>query len=56
MGVGSIVISDERRESMDFVEYQPASFVLIVRSKGAEVKELSFWDGIKDSFNKTFVR
>ncbi len=32
---GSIVISDERKETMDFVEYQPASFVFIVRAANA---------------------
>ena len=34
IGCGSIVTTDERRETMDFIEYQPASFVLIVRSTG----------------------
>ena len=32
---GSIIISDERKETMDFVEYQPASFVFIVRAANA---------------------
>ncbi len=33
---GSIIITDERREAMDFVEYYPAAFVLLVRSLNAE--------------------
>ena len=50
---GSIVVTDERKESMDFLEYQPASFVLIVRSKGATAVSSG---GLKDSFEKTFLR
>ena len=29
---GSIVVTEERRETMDFVEYLPASYVLIIRA------------------------
>lgn len=36
LGAGSIIVTDERRESVDFVEYYPAAFVLIVR--GVEEK------------------
>ena len=36
IGAGSIIITDERRESVDFVEYYPAAFVLIVRGTRAE--------------------
>ena len=32
MGVGSIIVTDERKESVDFIEYYPAAFVLMVRS------------------------
>ena len=32
LGAGSIIISDERKEAVDFVEYFPAAFVLVVRS------------------------
>ena len=32
IGAGSIIVTDERREAVDFVEYYPAAFVLIVRS------------------------
>ncbi len=56
IGCGSIVTTDERRETMDFLEYQPASFVLIVRSVGDTAGNGSFLDRIKDSFYKTFVR
>ena len=32
LGAGSIIVSDERKQAVDFVEYYPASFVLIVRT------------------------
>ena len=53
---GSIVVTDERKESMDFVEYLPASFVLIVRAKSAGQKTSGFFESIADSFEKTFIR
>ena len=56
LGCGSIVISDERKETMDFVDYHPAAFILIVRAKSAEAEDTSFVGSIKSSFNKTFIR
>lgn len=56
IGCGSIVTTDERRETMDFVEYLPASFVLIVRSVNESAGGQSFLSGIKASFDKTFLR
>ena len=56
IGCGSIVITDERRESMDFVDYQPAYYVLIVRAKAAESAAPSFFESIRSSFEKTFIR
>lgn len=55
LGCGSIVVSDERKETMDFVEYQPASYVLGVRA-GEEAKGASFFTNIQASFEKTFIR
>ena len=56
IGCGSIVITAEREETMDFVNYRPASFVLIVRAKKTETSDDSFIGGLKDSFYKTFIR
>ena len=60
IGAGSIIITDERAQSVDFVEYCPAAFVLIVRTAKAEASEAtaegSSRDGIVSSFNKTFIR
>ena len=53
---GSIIVTDERKESMDFVEYLPASFILIVRSQEGAGVGTTFLDKIKASFEKTFVR
>lgn len=56
MGAGSIVVSDERRELVDFLVYAPAAFVLVVRATdGAPVKG-GFWDRVQDSFTRTFIR
>ena len=32
LGAGSIIVTDERKQAVDFVEYYPASFVLLVRA------------------------
>ena len=56
MACGSIVISDERKEKMDFVEYYPAAIVLVVRSAEAAEPDTSLWGSIKSSFYKTFIR
>ena len=70
IGCGSIVTTDERKETMDFVEYQKALYVLIVRSgenEAGETGSTSYGlpDGIyksldelnvKESFHKTFIR
>ena len=56
LACGSIVVTDERKEKMDFVDYYPAAFVLIVRSAEAEVEDASVWSSVKSSFEKTFVR
>lgn len=59
-GGGSIIATDERKELMDFVEYYPASFVLVVRSvAGKSVSAAggsSFLTQLRDSFVRTFIR
>ena len=61
IGAGSIIITAERAESVDFVEYYPAAYVLIVRSSGGEeeqtaAEEQSFPSMVAESFEKTFIR
>ena len=35
LGAGSVIVTEERKEGVDFLEYYPASFVLIVRKEQA---------------------
>ena len=56
IGAGSIIATDERRESVDFIDYQPAAFVLVVRAKAEAEAKPGFLDEVKSSFNKTFLR
>ncbi|MBQ6756238.1 MAG: transporter substrate-binding domain-containing protein [Oscillospiraceae bacterium] len=53
---GSIVVTDERKESVDFIEYLPASYVLVVRAKAAKSAAPSFFESVRASFEKTFIR
>ncbi len=56
MGVGSIIVTDERKEACDFIEYYPASFELAVRTSGDASASGGFLDSVCDSFRKTFIR
>ena len=60
IGAGSIIITEERAEAVDFMEYYPAAFVLIVRAvtnSGTEtMTDNSILNSIRDSFEKTFTR
>ncbi len=55
IGAGSIIVTAERAEAVDFVKYYPAAFVLIVRAVKEASDGTSFWDNIKASFRKTFI-
>ena len=59
---GSIIISDERKETMDFVEYQPASFVFIARAANASSQAVASdnstdktGDNFSNNSNETFL-
>ena len=61
IGAGCILITDERKESVDFIEYYPAAFVLLVRSVSPAAAEYeaaggSFISSVRESFEKTFIR
>ena len=60
IGAGSIIITPERAQAVDFLEYYPASFVLVVRAEETSTSQIetseTFWDGLRSSFNKTFIR
>ena len=62
LGAGSIIITEERAQAVDFVEYYPAAFVLVVRGVKAS-RRAEAWRTIPpsgaaspSSFNKTFIR
>ena len=48
IGVGSIIATAERKESVDFVEYYPAAFMLIVRASQAAQRTQSAITGFTD--------
>lgn len=59
IGTGSIIATDERRQSVDFLDYYPASFTLLVREvtvseQGEEDQD--FWAGLGENFERTFIR
>ena len=56
LGAGSIIATEERREAVDFLDYYPASFVLLVRAEKDGEAAVSFWDSVRQSFEKTFLR
>lgn len=58
IGAGSIIITEERAEAVDFVPYYPAAFVLVVRtaSQAAAEEGNGFLKSIRTSFEKTFIR
>ncbi len=60
MGAGSIIITKERAQSVDFLEYYPAAFELVVRATRTSVADAtevdSIWHSICSSFHKTFLR
>lgn len=60
VGAGSIIVTQERRQAVDFAEYRPASFVLVVRASAeanaAAEKGGGFLSSVAESFEKTFIR
>ena len=54
---GGISITEERKESVLFSEPNYAGgTVLVVRKEQQQAGEMSFAEGIRESFNKTFIR
>ncbi|MDO4808191.1 MAG: ABC transporter substrate-binding protein/permease [Coriobacteriales bacterium] len=57
LGCGSILITKERAEAMDFAPTHKNDLILVVRSAGgAEGSGTSWIDGIITSFQKTFIK
>ena len=56
IGTGSIVVSKERKELVDFIEYYPAAYILIVRSAAAAEADAGILSSLKGSFYRTFIK
>ncbi len=56
LGAGSIVVSDERKEVVDFIEYYPAAYVLIVRAAEGTAGGEGVFSQLSESFERTFIR
>ena len=57
IGCGGMTITEERAESVDFSEsYLTVDVVMVISNAAAGQSDSSFWGGIKESFEKTFIR
>ena len=57
IGCGGMTITEERAESIDFSEsYLTVNIVMAISNAANGQIESSFWDDIKGSFEKTFIR
>ena len=56
LGAGTIIVTPERAEAVDFIEYYPSAFVLVVRTADTQEGDGSFWSSVATSFEKTFIR
>nr|WP_197027950.1 ABC transporter permease subunit [Butyrivibrio sp. WCE2006] len=50
VGAGSIIATEERRHSVDFIDYYPAAFSLVVRSNGTSAGKAPDSEDIADTF------
>ena len=57
IGCGGMTITEERAESVDFSEsYLAVDIVMVISNAVDGQSESSFWDDIKEGFEKTFIR
>ena len=53
--VASMAITDERKQTVDFTDGYYEDKTVMIRYDAAAAKAPSFWDGMKESFRRTFV-
>lgn len=56
IGCGSIMITKERSELVDFIEYYPGAYQLVIREDGGAGEGAGFFEELKESFHRTFIR
>ncbi len=57
IGTGAVTITEERAQSVSFSEsHLTVDVVMVVRAEEDSVAKVSFWDKVKESFHKTFIR
>ena len=57
MGAAALNITSEREESVDFSDpYASFDVVMVVAAEENSVAQTGFWDDVRESFEKTFIR
>lgn len=57
IGTGGMTITEERAESVDFSEsYLTVDVVMVIKAVNNSDSHPGFWQGVKESFEKTFIR
>jgi polar amino acid transport system substrate-binding protein len=57
IGTGAVTITEERAQSVSFSEsHLTVDVVMVVRAEEDSATKVSFWNEVKESFEKTFIR
>ena len=57
IGTGAVTITEERAQSLDFSEsHLTVDVVMVVKDESDILAHSSFWNELKEDFNKTFIR
>lgn len=57
IGTGAVTITEERAQSVDFSEsHLTVDVVMVVKDESDILAHSSFWNELKEDFNKTFIR
>lgn len=57
IGTGAVTITEERAQSLDFSEsHLTVDVVMVVKAEPDSAAQTSFWDELKEDFEKTFIR
>ena len=57
IGTGGMTITEERAQSVDFSEsYMTVDVIMVVKAEPNSTAQSSFWNELKEDFEKTFIR